>query len=188
MQKLLFAIVIFFGVSAASVSIFFGKHNNKPVVLISPVADPLPETPINQASVSGITSLVATESSVASITANISPIPRKLSPAPKPTAVPTPASSQEVNELIDRFSVQYGVNPNVLRHMILCESGFNSSAVNHIYVGLFQFDTSTWINFRKQIGEDPDPKLRFSAKDSVQTGTYAISKGKGNLWPNCYPK
>lgn len=114
----------------------------------------------------------------------ITPTPTK-TPKPLPTA--TPVSSQEVNSFIERFASQYGVDPNVVRHVALCESGFRSNAVHGIYVGLFQFGPTTWKNIRVEFGEDTNPDLRLSAEESVQTATYAISKGKGGIWPNCLP-
>jgi soluble lytic murein transglycosylase-like protein len=123
-------------------------------------------------------------------------------PTPSPTTSPTPVStlkptpvpipkptytSQQINEFIERFASQYGVDPNVIRSIALCESGFNSNAVNLDYAGLFQFGPITWKNIRKEIGEDPDINLRFNAEESVQTAAYAISIGKRGIWPNCNP-
>ena len=62
---------------------------------------------------------------------------KKPTPTPSPTATPVPtpiATSQEVNGFIDRFSAQYGVDPNVLRHTAQCESGFNPGATNESYL------------------------------------------------------
>jgi hypothetical protein len=110
-----------------------------------------------------------------------------LTPTPTKVPRPSPAPSQEVNGTIDRFSAQYGVDPNVMRHLAICESGFNSSAVQGAYVGLYQFGAITWKNLRTEIGEDADPALRFSAEESVQTAAYALSVGKQGIWPNCQP-
>jgi len=111
----------------------------------------------------------------------------KLSPT-KVIPTPSPAASKEINEYIDRFSSQFGIDPNVLRYVAICESGFRSNATNGKYAGLFQFDTTTWSNIRKEIGENPDERLRLSAEEAVQTAAYAISKGKERLWPNCIPQ
>ncbi len=119
-------------------------------------------------------------------TATFTPSPEVPTPKPK-IPRPTPASGQEVNGMIDRFSAQYGVDPNVLRHLAICESGFNSSAVQGAYVGLFQFGPVTWKNLREEIGEDINPNLRYSAEESVQTAAYALSLGKQKIWPNCQP-
>lgn len=108
---------------------------------------------------------------------------------PTPTPLPkiTSATSSEINDFINRFSGQYGVDPNLIRHIALCESGFNSGAINGIYAGLFQFNSVSWKNIRAEMGEDPDPNLRFSAEECVQTASYSVSKGKGGMWPNCFP-
>src|SRR3989344_1856462 len=119
------------------------------------------------------------------------PIPTKtpkptIIPTPFPTIIPQPAyTSQQINELIERFAVQYNVDPNVIRHIAICESGFNPSAVNGPYAGLFQFKGKTWSNSRIQMGEDSQPDLRFNAEEAIQTGAYLISQGKFYLWPNC---
>jgi len=117
-----------------------------------------------------------------------SPIPTHTSiPTKRPTPVPTPipVSPAEINALIDRFSSQYSVDPNFLRHIAICESGFNPNAVNGFYVGLYQFGQTTWENIRKEIGEDININLRYSAEESAQTAAYALSKGKRGIWPNC---
>lgn len=137
-----------------------------------------------------VTTITPTPTMTPSSSPSLSPTPSStatptITPKPLPTA--TPVSSQEVNGFIERFSAQYGVDPNVVRHVAICESGFRSNAVQGIYVGLFQFGPTTWKNIRVEFGEDPNPSLRFSAEESVQTAAYAISKGKGGIWPNCLP-
>jgi len=134
---------------------------------------------------------ITSSSFTSSPTPTPTPLPTKsLTPTPTPTPTPIPqptTSSQEINGFIDRFSAQYGVDPNVIRHLAICESGFRSNAVNGIYVGLFQFNATTWKNIRKEFGEDVNPDLRYSAEESVQTACYALSKGKVRIWPNCQP-
>jgi hypothetical protein len=109
-------------------------------------------------------------------------------PTPTPTAVPQPDFSQEeIHGFIERFAAQYSVDPNVLRHIAACESGFNASAVNGPYVGLYQFGITSWRSNRTQMGEDADPNLRLNAEEAIQTAAFIVSKGMGNLWPNCFP-
>jgi soluble lytic murein transglycosylase-like protein len=117
-----------------------------------------------------------------------------ITPTPKPTLIPSPTSvpqpkvnSQQIYEFTNRFGGQYGVDPNVLRHVALCESGFRPDAKNNIYAGLYQFDSRTWKTYREKMGEDTDPDLRFNGEEAVQTAAYAISLGKLHLWPNCKP-
>lgn len=120
------------------------------------------------------------------------PKPKTPNPTPKatPTITPTPVSpltSQQINELIERFGAQYNVDPNILRHIAICESGFNPLAVNGPYEGLYQFGSITWQNYRKKMGENPDPALRTNAEEAIQTAGYAISLNNRGIWPNCNP-
>lgn len=120
------------------------------------------------------------------------PMPTK-APTPRPTKTPTPVpapafTSEQINGFIDRFAAQYSVSSDVLGHIALCESGFNPGASNAGYAGLFQFGVVTWKNIRKEMGEDINPDLRFNAEEAVQTAAYAVSKDKGGLWPNCFPR
>ena len=115
-------------------------------------------------------------------------------PTPKPTFTPPPAggqqptfTSEQIYGFTERFGAQYSVDPNVLRHIALCESGFKSNATNGAYFGLYQFGSITWTNYRKLLGEDPDPNLRLNAEEAVQTAAYALSLGKSHIWPNCAP-
>lgn len=122
-----------------------------------------------------------------------SPTPRPTpSPTPIPTSTPTPAplvtfTPEQIHGFIERFAAQYGVNPNVLRHIAVCESGFNPLAYNVGYAGLYQFGPTTWAKFRRQIGEDANLDLRFNAEEAVQTAAYALSVERGGIWPNCLP-
>lgn len=114
-------------------------------------------------------------------------------PTPEPTATPTPtptpsASSQQINEFIDKYSSQYGVDPNKIRHTALCESGFNPSAVNGPYAGLFQFDARTWQTYRNRMGKDADAALRVNAREAVETAAYVYSVNATGIWPHCTPK
>jgi len=119
----------------------------------------------------------------ASPSATLTPTPTKTPKFP----IPKPVSSAEVNVMIERFAAQYSVDPNVMRHLAICESGFNSSAINGVYVGLYQFGPITWKDLRKEFGEDPNINLRFSAEEATQTAAYALSLGKGGIWPDCAP-
>lgn len=134
------------------------------------------------------------------ISVNPTPSPSK-TPTTSPTIIttltPTPTasvpvsipkySSAEINSFIDRFAGQYGVDANVLRHIALCESGFNPAAKYLIYGGLYQFSPTTWASWRRKMGEDTNSDLRFNAEEAVQTAAYVISKGSIGIWPNCKP-
>lgn len=134
------------------------------------------------------TTLTASPTAQPTPTIVVSAVESTPKPKPKPTPVPQPVvTSQQINEFIERFASQYSVDPNVLRYMALCESGFNPKAYHAGYAGLFQFGPITWKDLRREIGEDPNPDLRYNAEEAVQTAAYTISKGKTALWPNCYP-
>lgn len=152
----------------------------------------------NQPTPTLLSPLVSAEPSPAVVLGAIDPSPEltaspsaspkaSSSPKPSPSPLPSPTASEKVNEYIEKYAAQYAVDPNVLRHVAVCESGFNSSAVNGIYVGLFQFDAAAWKNIRQEMGKAINSELRFSAEESAQTAAFALSKDRGKLWPNCYP-
>ncbi|MEK7497460.1 MAG: transglycosylase SLT domain-containing protein [Patescibacteria group bacterium] len=117
-----------------------------------------------------------------------SPTPKPKTPSPTETPTPVPTfTSQQIYELMDRFGAQYNVDPNVLRHIAVCESEFNPLAVNGPYEGLYQFVSITWQNYRKKMGENPSPDLRTNAEEAIQTAAYALSLGNSGIWPNCAP-
>lgn len=116
-------------------------------------------------------------------------------PTPRPTKIPTPTSvpqpiftSEQIYHLIDQYAGQYHVDPNVLRRIAVCETGFNPKSTNHIYAGLFQYDAPTWKSFRKLQGLDQDPNLRFNAEEAIRTTAYLLSQNRAYLWPNCAPR
>ena len=128
-------------------------------------------------------------SPTATPTASLTPVPTASpSATPTPTVIPeNPFSSEEIQGFFEKYSNEYGVDIHYLRHVAVCESGFNPLATYHIYAGLFQFDGATWKSFRKIMNEDPDPDLRFNAREAVKTAAYLFSIGRSSLWPNCLP-
>lgn len=149
-----------------------------------------------KAQVLSVTVTVPTPTLVPSPTPTETPTPTptrkptpKNTPTPKPTPTPTPVpvSSEQINGFIEQYARQYSVDPNQLRHIAICESGFNPNAVNGPYAGLYQFASKTWSNNRNIMGEDPNPGLRLNAEESVQTAAYLYSIKGPSLWPNCKP-
>ena len=122
------------------------------------------------------------------------------SPTPKPTVTPSPSpspspltvtfyTSQQVNELVDKYAGEYGVSPHVLRHVALCESGFDPLANrNEPYAGLYQFGPVTWGKYRDKMKENEDAALRFDAQAAVKTAAYVFSLDSQGIWPNCLPE
>lgn len=119
------------------------------------------------------------------------PIP---TPIPSPTVIPTPSPvppppvrPEAIHGFIERFAAQYNVDPNVLRHIAVCESGFNPMAVKLSYAGLYQFGPTAWGKYRGLIGEDESLELRFNAEEATQTAAYVLSINQAYIWPNCTP-
>lgn len=120
-------------------------------------------------------------------TASPTPKPR---PNPTPTPMPKPQpgfTSEQIYHVINKYAAERNVDPNVMRHIALCESGFDPKAKNYIYGGLFQFAPTTWKSYRKAMGADPDPDLMFNAEEAVKTAVYIVALGRTYLWPNCAP-
>jgi len=161
-------------VAVGEIAVLYIMHNSKPGEKVLAVATVVP-SPTDTA------------------TPTPSPTPTAiptLKPTPKPTPTPVPQptfSSEQIYEFTNRFAGQYGVSPDVLRYIAICESGFRASAKNYVYVGLYQFNAATWKNLRIKMGEDPNPALRSNAEEAVQTAAYALSIGDKTIWPNCNP-
>jgi len=77
------------------------------------------------------------------------------------------------------------VSGDLLRKIALCESGYNPSAKNGIYEGMFQFSESSWISARSRMGEDVNLGLRNNAEESIKTASFMLSTGGQNAWVNC---
>jgi len=130
----------------------------------------------------------STPTPVPTLTPTPTNTPQPVRPSPTPTVIPVVLfTSQQINEFIDKFGAEYGVDPNILRHTALCESGFDPLAVNGSYVGLYQFGPITWGEYRVKMGKDPDIDLRSNAKEAVKTAAYAYFLEKESIWPNCVP-
>ena len=132
-------------------------------------------------------SLQATPTESPKPTPSPSPPPtlQSVAETPKPTVNATPFIGN-LSAIFDQYAGQYGVDPNYLRHIAQCESGFNPSAVNGPYTGLFQFHVNTWAKYRKEMGMDPSGDLRVNAEEAIRTAAYVVSRFGTNFWPNCH--
>ena len=112
-------------------------------------------------------------------------------PRPKPTPTPTPipviSAPADLEPIFNEAATKYSVNANLLKKIAKCESRFNRGVVskNGLYVGLFQFAVPMWSNQRVLMGADPNPDLRFGARESIETAAYAISRWGTQAWPVC---
>src|SRR3989344_2086685 len=111
------------------------------------------------------------------------------SPKPTATAAPTVSYSKSTpfDALFSEFANKYGVDVNLLKKIADCESHFNPGVVspNGLYAGMFQFAAGTWDKHRKAMGADPNPDLRFGARESIETAAYVISRWGAGSWPAC---
>lgn len=112
------------------------------------------------------------------------PVPT-VTPVPEPTSTPDVWSPANLEPWFAQYAGQYGVDKNALERIANCESHFNSNASNGDYLGMFQFSTSTWINYRNQMGMDPNPALRTNPEEAIRTGAFMMSKRGTAPWPSC---
>lgn len=113
-------------------------------------------------------------------------------PSPTPTSLPTPTqvplsapAPNDLDEIFERFSSEYSVDKELLKHIAKCESSYNTNAQNGDYTGMFQFAGQTWSSIRSSMGLDPSPDLRTNAEESIRTAAAMIAKGQQNAWRNC---
>lgn len=125
------------------------------------------------------------------ITPTLSPTPT-FAIKPKTTATPTPmsavqSSSPQTNfdELFAKYGAQYGVDPEKLKSIASCESGFDPNQVTGIYGGLFQFSSVAWSEARARIGMDGTDSLRFNAEESIRTAAHEIQYKGTSGWSDC---
>jgi soluble lytic murein transglycosylase-like protein len=110
---------------------------------------------------------------------------------PEPTAIPTPAPTNppapELEAMFDKYSSEYGADKELMKKIARCESGFNTTSNNSgMYLGMYQFSSSTWSANRNRMGLDPNPDLRTNPEEAIRTAAYMISKGGQGHWPNCH--
>jgi soluble lytic murein transglycosylase-like protein len=101
---------------------------------------------------------------------------------------PLPNLSSPYDNFMDKYGMEYGVDPGKLKRMAKCESTFNPKAVNSIYGGLYQFSPATWRSTRKSMGLDADPNLRFDPEEAIKTTAFKIAHGGIRAWPVCGKK
>lgn len=129
--------------------------------------------------------IVITATPLPSLTPTTTPIPTA---TPTPIATPKPVikiSSNELDQLFEKYSKEYGVDKNLLAKIALCESGFNSGSRNGLYAGMFQFNASSWARTRTEMGLSTNPDLRTDAHESIKTAAYKMSKYGTSSWPAC---
>lgn len=163
-------------IAASLIGNFTDREPIAPAPLVTPIVSPTtnPPTP---------TPIPPTPTASPSAT----PAP---TPTPTATFLPTPtpiASPPDLFRLTEKYAAEYGVDAGKLRHIAQCESGFNPQSEHLIYGGLFQFSPGAWKTYRIQMGQNPDPALRFDAEQAIRTAAYILSVNRQSIWPNCLP-
>lgn len=92
--------------------------------------------------------------------------------------VSTPYSG-DIVDIIAAAANRHGLDPAYLIGVAACESELDPGAVSDsgAYVGLFQFDTTTWAAFGS--GDRTDPVAASEAAASL------IAAGQASRWPIC---
>ncbi len=178
--------IITFGI----VSFVLQNQNRKPEVLALELDSPI-FTPIPTPTAKPTPKITPTPKPIPTSTPTPTPtLKPSFSPTPtpqvsEPTATPDVWSPPALEGWFSQYSAQYGVDKNLLERIANCESHFNPESKNDDYVGLFQFSTSTWINYRNLMGLDPNPALRTNPEESIKTGAFLVSKRGSAPWPSC---
>lgn len=111
--------------------------------------------------------------------------------APQPVVASTAAAALfpkplTVDETIAMVAKKYGVQPTLMRSIIMCESSFNQNAVNdnpgvEYSVGLAQINLLAHTDITKDQALDPGFSIEFMGKH--------LANGKGqSMWVTCYKK
>ncbi len=91
----------------------------------------------------------------------------------------------EVENMINGYAAQYGVDPNLMKSIAKCESRFNANAVNGSHAGMYQFKDTTWVSTRRAMGLDTNPELRFDAQEATKTAAFKLAHGGKQAWAQC---
>lgn len=184
--------VISFLVSALSLFIVF-QHLSRNIfarALLSPIQGTSqiasPSSSISKeivASRAGKLVLGTASGEIATLSPKLATKPKVVDPFPK-VVTPQP-SPQTIDSYFEKYSKDYQVEESLLRKIAVCESGYNTSAENGVYGGMFQFTSLTWISTRQSMGENIDPDLRYNAEEAIKTAAYKISQNGIGSWKNC---
>lgn len=114
---------------------------------------------------------------------NIPDIPQTLR---RTTTISTPQPEPHIyDQWFTLYGNEYGVSPDLLKRIAVCESRLDPRATNGIYAGLFQFAPRTWSSTRVHMGENADPTLRFEPSQSIRTAAFKIALQGTGPWPTC---
>jgi hypothetical protein len=93
-------------------------------------------------------------------------------------------------EVIAKYSEQYGTSSELITKVMMCESGGNPNAVNNNEpnniqsFGIMQFQKPSFDYMSSKMGEQLD---FYSYHDQIKLASWAISNNMGRNW-SCYRK
>ncbi len=85
-------------------------------------------------------------------------------------------------EVIQKYSLEYGIDPNLLYSVLWCESRLDPeihSGDGGRSHGIAQIKTRTWASLEGKLGEDLDEK---SYHDAIRLTAFAFSIDEGKNW------
>ncbi len=87
-------------------------------------------------------------------------------------------TEEEIIATIGAAAIEFGLSPDYLESVAMCESTFNPLAFHSYgYHGLFQFDLVTWSEFGYGYIYEPEAQAR--------TAAMLLARGEHSRWPNC---
>ncbi len=95
-------------------------------------------------------------------------------------------------ELVEEYSLKYGVDPNLAKAIIKCESNWMREVPNPYSSasGFFQFIDGTWTATMKRMGLSPDTD-KHDPYISLEAGVWLLSQDGTRHWNasrNCWSK
>lgn len=110
-------------------------------------------------------------------------------PIAKPQAAVLGATSTDptIVGLVNKYAQMYGAHAQKMLVIAKCESGFNPNAVSPsgTYVGMYQFNASTWGSNRRAMGLDESASLRANAEEAIKTAAFKMGRDGYGAWPVC---
>ena len=99
----------------------------------------------------------------------------------KAEAPELPLKDQPIENIVTYFSIENGVDPELMLAVMRCESHGNPNVVGDggRSRGIFQIQKPTWDRFTKEMGETLD---YTSSYDQARVATWAFANGKAKEW------
>lgn len=112
---------------------------------------------------------------------------------PKPIEEPKPAPKPDFARLAHDTAIAYRVNPDIVKNLIRCESGWREKAINDknknktIDYGFFQLNSGGTMQYAlKLIGEEPTVENALTGEKNIKAGVALLAKSNGDPWVHWY--